>query len=357
MSDDGAGQNGASQDRLLRLAEPFRLESGETLPEAEIAWRSWGRLAPDGGNAVLVCHALTGSAAADEWWPGLFGSGRTLDPERDFVICANVPGSCYGTTGPASRRPGGERWGADFPTLSIRDMVRLEARLLDELGVRRLRLVLGGSMGGMQALEWPLLFPDRVEAVAAIAVSARHSPWCIGFSEAQRQAIFADPLWNGGRYDPAAPPAAGLAAARAVAMLSYRSRESFEHKLGRTEDQLEAFAIESYLRHQGRKLADRFDANAYVALTRAMDRHDLGRGRGGIAAALSRVRQPTLVVAIPSDVLYPPAEQEELARLLPQGRLAMLDSPHGHDAFLIDVAALDALILDFRRGLELRAAA
>lgn len=346
-----------SEDALLRLAEPFPLESGEFLPEVEIAWRSWGRLDPDGGNAVLVCHALTGSAAADAWWPELLGPGRALDPERDFVVCANVLGSCYGTTGPASRRGNGERWGADFPAITIRDMVRLEARLLEELGVTRLRLAIGGSMGGMQALEWPLLFPERVDAAVVIAASARHSAWCIGFSEAQRQAIFADPLWRGGRYEEGAPPAAGLAAARAVATLSYRSRQSLEEKLGRGEGQLRDFAVESYLRHAGRKLVDRFDAASYVALTRAMDGHDVGRGRGGVAAALGRVGQPVLVVAISSDILYPPVEQEELFRLLPQSRLAMLDSPHGHDAFLIDVPALGALVEDFRRGAGLRAAA
>lgn len=347
---------------ILRLAGPFELEGGGVLPEVEIAWQSWGRLDPGGGNAVLVCHALTGSAAADTWWPGLFGSGRALDPERDFIVCSNVLGSCYGTTGPASRRAAGgsaagERWGADFPPISIRDMVRLEARLLEELGVRRVRLAIGGSMGGMQAIEWPLLFPDRVEAAVVIAAPARHSAWCIGFSEAQRQAIFADPLWLGGRYPEGSPPAAGLAAARAVATISYRSRQSFEQKLGREEDQLGGFAVESYLRHQGRKLVERFDAASYVALTRAMDSHDVGRGRGGVAAALGRVDQPVLVVAIPSDVLYPPVEQEELARLLPQGRLAILDSPHGHDGFLIDVPALDALVLGFRRAAGLRAAA
>lgn len=337
----------------------FRLESGVVLPEVEVAWHSWGELDPSGGNAVLICHALTGSAAADSWWQDLFGAGRSFDPGRDFIVCANVLGSCYGTTGPASRctSAGTERWGADFPAITVRDMVRLEALLLARLGVRRLRLVVGGSMGGMQALEWPLLFPELVEAAVVIAASARHSAWCIGISEAQRQAIYADPWWQGGRYDPATPPAAGLAAARAVAMITYRSWQSFEQRFGRAEDQLSGFAIASYLEHQGRKLVERFDANTYVTLTRAMDSHDVGRGRGGVAAALARVWQPVLVVSVPTDVLYPPAEQEELARLLPQGELAILDSPHGHDAFLIDTEALDAIVQTFRRGLELRAAA
>jgi homoserine O-acetyltransferase len=343
--------------RTLRIEGPFRLESGAELPEVEIAWQSWGELDPVGGNAVLVCHALTGSPAVDAWWPGLFGPGRTLDPRRDFILCANVLGGCYGSTGPASRRPGGERWGADFPAISIRDMVRLQARLLEELGIERLRLVIGGSMGGMLALEWPLLYPDKVDAVAAIATSARHSAWCIGISEAQRQAIFADPAWQGGRYEESEPPAAGLAAARAVAMVSYRSRQSFEQRFARDEGQVRDFAVESYLAHQGKKLVERFDAGSYVTLTRAMDSHDLGRGRGGVRAALGGIAQPVLVVAITSDVLYPPAEQEELAGLLPHGELAYLDSPHGHDAFLIDADLLDPIVRSFRDRRELLAAA
>lgn len=341
----------------LRLTEPFQLESGEVLPQVEIAWQSWGTLDQGGGNAVLVCHALTGSPAADTWWEGLFGSGRALDPAHDFIVCANVLGSCYGTTGPASRDAAGKRLAAGFPAITIRDMVRLEALLLEKLGVRRLRLVIGGSMGGMQALEWSLLFPQKVEAAAVIAASARHSAWCIGISEAQRQAIFADPLWQGGNYDDDAPPKAGLAAARALAMVTYRSWQSFERRFGRGEGQLEDFAVAAYLEHQGRKLVERFDAGSYVALSRAMDSHDVGRGRGGLERALAAVEQPVLVVSIPSDVLYPPIEQVELARLLPRSRLAILDSEHGHDAFLIDVAALGAIVQDFRRGLELRVAA
>ena len=339
------------------LGRPFELENGAVFPDVAVSWQSGGRLAADGGNAVLVCHALTGSSAAEDWWQGLFGPGQTLDPQRDFIVCISVLGGCYGTTGPISPGPSGAPWGPDFPAISIRDIVRLQALWLEKLGVSRLRLVIGGSMGGMQALEWPLLFPDRVEAAVVIATSARHSAWCIGISEAQRQAIFADPNWLGGRYTVEAPPRAGLAAARAVAMITYRSWASFEERFGRAENQVEGFAIESYLEYQGQKLVDRFDANTYVTLTRAMDSHDVGRGRGGVAAALAGVQQPVLVVSIPSDVLYPPAEQEELVRLLPQGQLATLESHHGHDAFLIDVEQLDAIVQTFRRHLELEAAA
>lgn len=337
------------ETRVLTLPEPFELEAGAALPGVEVAYRTWGRLAASGDNAVLVCHALTGSADVDAWWGPLLGPGRALDTGRDFVVCSNVLGSCYGTTGPASRRPGRRRrWGPDFPPVTVRDMVRLQARLLDALGVRRLRLAIGGSLGGMQALEWAATFPDRVEAIAAIAAPGRHSAWAIGLSEAQRAAIEADPLWDGGRYRPGAPPAAGLAAARMVAMCTYRSWESFALRFGRAREGGE-YAVARYLRRHGEWLVDRFDANCYVTLTRAMDSHDVSRGRGEYAETLRAVRQPALVVAIDSDALYPPEEQWELAELLPNARLAWLHSPHGHDAFLVEAAALARLVADFRR--------
>jgi homoserine O-acetyltransferase len=339
------------------LPEPLTLESGAILPAVRVAYRTWGTLDAAGSNAVVVCHPLTGSADVDLWWEGLLGPGRALDPERDFIVCANVLGGCYGTTGPASPRPAGDRpWGPKFPAVTVRDMVRVQAALLDRLGVRKIRLVIGGSLGGMQVLEWALIDPERVEAIAPVAVSGRHSAWCIGLSEAQRQALYADPNWRGGRYSPEAPPVAGLAAARAVAVCTYRSRASFEERFGREirkENEIEdAFAVESYLRHQGRKLVERFDANTYVTLTRAMDSHDVGRGRGSYEEALGSIRQPALVVAIDSDVLYPPAEQKELARLIPGARLAWLRSPHGHDAFLLETEKLDRLVRDFRAGLS-----
>jgi homoserine O-acetyltransferase/O-succinyltransferase len=323
----------------LDLLGPFELESGVTLPRVRVAYRTWGSLDPDAGNAVLVCHALTGSADADLWWRGLLGPGRALDPAEDFIVCSNVLGSCYGTTGPASPRPdGGGLWGPDFPPVTIRDMVRLQAALLDALGVRRLRLVLGGSLGGMQVLEWALLYPDRVEAIAPIATSGRHSAWCIALSEAQRQAIQIDP----------ADPLRGLAVARAIAMCTYRSRASFEARFGRRLREPGLFEVESWLQHHGEDLVTRFDADTYVTLTRAMDSHDVARGRGTYEEVLRSIDIPALVVTIDSDVLYPPEEQIELASLLPAARLATLRSPHGHDAFLIDAEALGGLVAEFR---------
>lgn len=337
----------------LELPGPFTLESGERLPSVTVAFRTWGRRDEDGANAVLVCHALTGSTDVDRWWGDLLGPGRALDPTRDFVVCSNVLGSCYGTTGPTSPRPGGPgRWGGDFPAVTVRDIVRVQAALLDALGVRRLRLVVGGSLGGMQALEWALLFPDRVDAIAPIAVSARHSAWCIGLSEAQRQAIYADSRWRGGRYPAEDGPEAGLAVARQIAMCTYRSRESIEARFSRDAGESGGFAVEGWLRHHGRTLVDRFDASTYVTLTRAMDTHDVGRGRGGWREALATVRAPALVVSIDTDLLYPPVEQEELAAALPAARLVTLRSPHGHDAFLIEGEATNALVARFRRNVE-----
>ena len=331
--------------RFVQLDAPLTLECGAQLQEVTLAYRSWGRLNAARDNTMLVCHALTGSADVDQWWPGLLGTGRALDPVQDFVVCCNVLGGCYGTTGPGDINPvSGRRYGGAFPAVSVRDMVQAQARLLDELDIAKLALVIGGSLGGMQVLEWAALYPERVGAIVAIGCGARQSPWAIAWSEAQRQAIFADPNWRGGDYSPAAPPAAGLAAARAMAMVSYRHWREFQRRFGRQQREDGRFEIESWLRHHGDKLVRRFDAASYVTLTRAMDSHDLVRGRRGVPALTA----PALVVGISSDLLYPLAEQQELAALLPNAEFAVLDSPHGHDAFLIETARLDRQVQAFR---------
>ncbi len=342
----------------LELPGELALELGGRLPSVRVGYRTWGKLDAAGSNAVIVCHALTGSADADLWWTRMFGPGRALDPERDFVVCSNILGSCYGTTGPTSVDPAtGAPWLGTFPAVTVRDMVRVQHALAVALGVRRVRMVIGGSLGGMQVLEWALLYPDVVESAVFVASTARHSAWCIGLSEAQRQAIYADPRWRGGRYDPADPPSAGLAAARMMAMISYRSQPSLEMRFARRPQTEDLFAVESYLRYQGQQLVDRFDAATYVTLTRAMDTHDVSRGRGDHEAVLRGIRQPMLVVSIDSDVLYWPWEQREVASLAPNARLAVMDSPHGHDAFLIDVDRLSEMVTDFRGRPRRRAAA
>lgn len=328
----------------IRIAD-FTFEGGEVLTDVPLAYKTWGKLNAAADNAVVVCHALTGDVRVDEWWGALIGSGRVLDTDRFFVICANVIGSPYGTVSPLSEDPEtGKPYGAYFPRTTIRDTVSLHRKLLERLGVRRVHFAIGGSMGGMQALEWAY-HADLVRAIVPIAVGASHSAWCIGWSEVQRQSIYADDRWCEGEYDPDDPPVSGLAAARMAAMISYRTRRSFQDRFGRMPmDGADQFAVESYLRYQGQKLVDRFDANCYVQLTRQMDSHDVARGRGCMAEALAAIHQPALVIGIDSDGLYPLEEQMELANGLPNGELAVIESIHGHDAFLMEFDSLDHIL-------------
>jgi homoserine O-acetyltransferase len=336
--------------------ETFTLENGPTLRDVPVAYQTWGTLNAAGTNAVLVCHALTGDTDVEEWWDGLLGPGHALDPTEDFVVCLNVPGSPYGSVSPLTENPKtGARYGADFPAFTTRDTVRLHRRALEHLGVRRVACAVGGSMGGMHVLEWAFETTGDgrpfVRSLVPIAVGGRHTAWQIGWSEAQRQAISADPKWRDGQYPLDDPPDDGLATARMMAMVSYRSQPSFEGRFGRdvmAEQDDSPYAVESYLRHHGQKLVGRFDANCYVALTRQMDTHDVARDRGDYASVLSSIEQPTLVVGIDSDVLYPLSEQHELAESLPRATLEVLESPHGHDSFLIEVDALNNFVAAWR---------
>lgn len=346
----------SQETQWLALGQPFVLESGIALPEVQVAYRTWGRLNASADNAVVICHALTGSADADEWWGALFGAGRVLDPEKHFIVCSNVLGGCYGTTGPASIAPDGRRWGPRFPAVTVRDQVRLQMLLADRLDIRGIRFVIGGSMGGLQALEWAVLDPGRVGAVVSIAAAGRHPAWCMAWSEAQRLALAADPLFRDGCYTQTNPPRQGLAAARAVAMVSYRSPPSLGVRFGRASGREifagragapDEFAIRGWLRFHGEALARRFDANSYLTLIDAMDTHDLGRNRGLYENVVQQIRQPVLVGSVITDALYVPAEQESLAFLLPRGELFEIDSEHGHDGFLIDAAAFEARIRRF----------
>lgn len=339
--------------QFYQLPDPFQLESGEVLIGVRVAYRTWGTLNSTGDNAVLVCHALTGSADLDTWWQPFLGEGRSLDPQHDFIICSNILGSCYGTTGPTDRNPEtGVVYGAGFPAITIRDMVRLQARLVKALGVRSLQLVLGGSLGGMQVLEWAILYPQIVQAIAVIAATGRHSAWCIGLSEAQRQAIYADPNWQQGNYTDDHKPDQGLAIARMMAMSTYRSWANFSTRFGRQPGKSHPFAIVEYLHYQGKKLVERFDANTYITLTHALDSHDVTHPGQTYEAVLQSIHQPTLIVSIGSDILYPPVEQEELGKLIPRAQLQRLDSPHGHDAFLIEMEQLNYFVSQFRNRIH-----
>ncbi|MFN6153448.1 homoserine O-acetyltransferase [Anabaena sp. AL09] len=343
----------SSKNQFYQLSAPFSLESGEVLIDVQVAYRTWGKLNANGDNGVLICHALTGSADADDWWGDLFGSGKVFDFDQDFIVCSNILGSCYGTTGATSINPNtGKVYGGSFPRITIRDMVHLQAALLEYLDIQSLRLAIGGSLGGMQVLEWALLYPEKVRAIAPMASPGRHSAWSIGLSEAQRQAIYSDRNWQSGNYTTDTPPVQGLAVARMMAMITYRYWESFTNRFGRQQDESNQFAIASYLQYQGQKLVERFDANTYITLTHAMDSHDVSWNRKDYQSVLQSIKQPTLIISIDSDVLYPPVEQQELVDLIPNAQLGLLKSSHGHDAFLIDMEALNEILVSFRKELD-----
>ncbi|MBE2187670.1 MAG: homoserine O-acetyltransferase [Rhodothermales bacterium] len=332
----------------------FAFAGGNVFEDVPVALHAWGTLNERADNAVVVCHALTGFPDVSEWWEPLLGPGRVLDTERFFVVCLNVPGSPYGTLSPASKDADGQRLGSRFPVPTIRDAVRMHRAALERLGVRGVALAIGGSMGGMQALEWGFETTEDgrpfVRALCPIACGAAHSAWCIGWGEAERMAIRADANWLNGDYPPHRHPDAGLAAARAMAMLSYRSPAGFSQRHGRRamppgHPFSGQFAVVSYLHHQAQRLVDRFDAACYVRITEMMDTHDVSAGRAPtVEAALATLAQPVLAVGIDSDVLYLPSESRQIAEACPNGTYAEIASPWGHDAFLIEFDQLDALL-------------
>ncbi|MFF8446878.1 homoserine O-acetyltransferase [Streptomyces leeuwenhoekii] len=349
--------------RWYDAEKPLPLEAGGELPGVRLAFETWGTLAPDRSNAVLVLHALTGDSHAagpagpghptPGWWDPLIGPGRALDTDRWFVVAPNVLGGCQGSTGPASRRPGGGRtWGGTFPFLTPRDQVAAEAGLADALGIDRWALVVGGSMGGMRAVEWAVSYPERTGALLLLATAAAASAEQIAWAHIQVRAIRADPDWQGGDYhDTGRGPHTGLGLARRLAHVTYRSEPELQVRFGRLPQAAEdpwrggRYQVQSYLDHHAAKLVRRFDAASYVVLTEAMNAHDVGRGRGGVRAALRRVTAPTLVAGVDSDRLYPPAQQAELAALIPGADgPRVVESPYGHDGFLIEAGQVAVLV-------------
>lgn len=321
---------------------PFVLESGAVLPEIRIAYHTWGRLNAAADNVVWVLHALTGSSDAATWWPDIVGNGRVFDPANSFIICANMIGSCYGSTGPTHVDPTtGQPWYDAFPLVTNRDIIRAFRLLRDHLGIERIRTLIGGSMGGQQALEWAVQEHERIERLIVIAANAQHSPWGVAFNAAQRLAIEADATFREPRIDAGQ---AGLAAARAVAMLSYRSSGLYNRTQRTPESLLDGFRAESYQRHQGNKLVQRFNAHSYYGLTKTMDAHDVGRDRGGTGAALRSISSDTLVIGISTDTLFPVYEQHFIADMIPRARYKTLLSSVGHDAFLTDQQQLATLL-------------
>ncbi len=346
---------------------PLVLECGKPLAPVTEAYETYGRLNAEGTNAVLICHALTANAhaagyhaATDEapgWWDGLIGPHRAFDTRKYFVVCPNILGSYYGTTGPASINPAtGEPYRTAFPEFTIRDIVAVQKKLLDTLGVKRLAAVCGSSLGGMQTLEWGVTYPDFCETIIPISTAARQSTWCIGLNTAARSAIMSDPVWNQGFYEQ--QPMHGLATARMIGMLSYRSAEELEQRFGRrrqsaASDRFAAnnlFEVESYLQYQGEKLGKRFDANTYIYLSRAMDMHDVTHGRAPLPEVLGSLKARMLCIGVSSDIRYPTREQKEIVRFTPNAIYQEINSIHGHDAFLIEFDQLNAIIKAFLRS-------
>jgi len=351
--------NPAGDRRFLDLPGPFRPERGGLLPGVRVAYETWGTLDEDGGNAVLVEHALTGDShvvgprgpghPAGGWWDGLIGPGRALDTDRFFVVCANVLGGCQGTTGPSSRAPDDGPWGSRFPEVTVGDQVRVEAALADALGIGRWACVVGGSMGGMRALEWAVALPDRVATLFFLASGAVATADQIGTQTTQQTAIRSDPRWRDGDYPRDDPPVAGLGIARRIAHLTYRTALELGERFGTEVQDDGRYAVASYLDHHADKLARRFDAGSYVVLTETMNSWDVGRGRGGVDAALARVTARVLVAGVDSDRLYPLELQQQVADGLGVP-LQVISSPYGHDGFLIEVDAVGELLRGLLAG-------
>ncbi|KAF9433449.1 homoserine O- acetyltransferase [Entomortierella beljakovae] len=429
--------------QTIAIIPEFTLESGHTLYQVPVAYRSWGTLNESGDNVMIICHALSGSADVEDWWGPLMGPGRAFDPTKFFIICCNVLGSPYGTASPVTLDPETKlSYGPEFPLATIRDDVRLHKLILDDLGVKSVAVCIGGSMGGMQVLEWSFLGPDYIKAIVPIATSAKHSAWCISWGEAQRQSIYSDPNYLDGYYTSDAPPTVGLSAARMAALLTYRSRNSFESRFGRkimdkptysnardpatpaeehhqihndghrntkgilsrsssvdsTGSLLAAsskalaaaanlspaangdeatsspssssstpiqaipvvlnknrnksqkptvFSAQNYLRYQGDKFISRFDANCYIAITRKMDVHDVSTGRGDLIEVLDSIKQPALVIGVESDGLFTISEQYELAEHLHDSEMVVVQSPDGHDGFLLEFEQINNAIISF----------
>ncbi|MGD0082417.1 MAG: homoserine O-acetyltransferase [Acidimicrobiales bacterium] len=338
------------------------LEGGGWLPEVTVAFETWGELNPARGNAILVLHALTGDSHAagpavpghltPGWWDGLIGPGAPIDTDRYFVVCPNVLGGCQGTSGPASPGPDGAPYGSRFPVVTIRDQVAVEVALADQLGIGQWAAVVGGSMGGMRVLEWCVAYPERVSRAVVLAVGAVATADQIALCSLQIRAIRSDPAFAGGDYyDTPTRPVDGLAVARGIGQMSYRTAHEFQSRFGRSaqaaEDPLKGgrYAIESYLQHHGDKLTERFDPNTYVVLSEAMNHHDIGRGRGGVVRALAGVRVPVTVAGVDSDRLYPLELQHELAQLLPDaGPVTVIESASGHDGFLLEIEQVGGIV-------------
>lgn len=314
----------------------------------QLAYQTWGKLNKNRDNAILVVHALSGSANLEAWWPELLGDNKPLDPANDFVICINLLGSCYGSSGPLSHNPeAGKNWKVNFPKITIRDQVQAQAALVRSLGILKLRAIIGPSLGGMIALEWALREPELAGALVLIATTALHSAQAIANSSCQRAAIRLDPEYKNGFYDIDQQPVNGLALARQLAFITYRSNIEFTQRFNRNSGKQNDFAIQDYLQHQGQKFTERFDANSYIRLSQCMNSHDISVGFDSIESALQSIQQPTLVISLEHDQLYTYTEQAQLAEFIPNAEHELIPTQFGHDGFLIETKAMGDILNRF----------
>ena len=329
------------------FAEPVELECGATLPDLTVAYSTYGTLSPAKDNVIWVCHALTANSEVHDWWEHTVESGRFLDPERWFVVCANFLGSHYGTTGPLSINPAtGEKWYGDFPEVTVRDMVRCHRMLAEKLGIEQVELLIGSSIGGFQCMEWTVQCPDFAKRAAFIATTPRSMPWAIAFNESQRMAIESDSTFGERNAEAGLD---GMAIARSIALLSYRGGMAYDKTQEDENPDEVSFQrrVLSYQRYQGEKLRRRFNAYSYYRLSQAVDSHNLGRGRGRVEDVLKQIKSKSLVVAITSDILFPPSDHDILVENIPDVRYHLIDSDFGHDGFLVEHKKLNDIILKF----------
>ncbi|WP_295798646.1 homoserine O-acetyltransferase [Mucilaginibacter sp.] len=331
---------------IFKYNKPFELESGKQLKELQIGYNTYGKLNKNADNVVWVCHALTANSDVFDWWKGLFGDNDYFNPEDYFIVCANILGSHYGTTCPLSTNPvTGQPYYLSFPEFTVRDMVKAHTLLADNLGINDIEILLGGSLGGQQAVEWAITQPERIKNLILIASNAKHSPWGIAFNESQRLAISADRTFYSNSPDGGQK---GLKAARSVALLSYRNYKTYSVTQQEDEDSVtDSFKAASYQNYQGQKLVNRYNAYSYWYLSKSMDSHNVGRGRHGVEKALSLVKARTLVIGLKSDVLFPIEEQQYLFQHIPKAVFAELESFYGHDGFLIETEPLTKIMTSF----------
>ena len=333
--------------KTLEVNKSYRTEGGNVFHGLEVAYDTWGTLNDQKNNVIWVCHALTANSDVESWWPGMVGEDLAFDTGIYFIVCANILGSCYGTTGPLSINPQtGKQWMDDFPVITVRDIVRLHEILRVQLGITRIHTIIGSSIGGYQALEYSIMYPEIIQRLVFIASSAKQSPWAVAFNESQRLSIEADPSFF--EKDPSGGQK-GLKAARSIALLSYRTAYAYNQTQAEdSDDKITSFRASSYQAYQGDKLVNRFNPWSYYRLTQLSDSHNVGRGRGGIVSALKKVKAKTLCIGIKSDILYPAEEQKFVAENIKEGQYVEIDSFYGHDGFLIEVEKVSAVLKKFR---------